>query len=54
MVKLEINGTVPLCFMKEKSSFIAFSPALDLSTCGKTFEEAKTNFSEALEIMSRI
>jgi len=47
---LEIKGTVPLCFMKEKKSFIAFSPALDLSTCGRTFEEAKTNFTEALDI----
>jgi len=36
--------------MKEKGSFVAFSPALDLSTCGKTFEEAKKNFSEALDI----
>ena len=48
--KIKISGTIPLCFMKEKKSFIAFSPALDLSTCGKTFEQAKKNFSEALEI----
>jgi len=50
MQKFEIDGTVPLCFLKEKNSFIAFSPALDLSTCGRTFEEAKRNFAEALEI----
>ena len=49
-VNIHIKGTIPLCFMKEKKSFIAFSPALDLSTCGKTFEEAKANFKEALEI----
>lgn len=48
--KIKIVGTIPLCFMREKKSFIAFSPALDLSTCGRTFEEAKTNFAEALEI----
>lgn len=50
MQKIKISGTIPLCFMKEKKSFIAFSPALDLSTCGRTFEEAKKNFAEALEI----
>jgi hypothetical protein len=49
--KIKITGTIPLCFMKEKKSFIAFSPALDLSTCGRTFKEAKNNFAEALEIL---
>jgi predicted RNase H-like HicB family nuclease len=48
--KVKIKGTIPLCFMREKDSFIAFTPALDLSTCGRTFEEAKKNFAEALEI----
>jgi len=50
MKKIEIKGSIPLYFMKEKHSFIAFSPALDLSTCGRTFEEAKKNFAEALDI----
>ena len=36
--------------MREKDSFIAFTPALDLSTCGRTLEEAKKNFAEALVI----
>jgi predicted RNase H-like HicB family nuclease len=50
MSKVKIAATIPLCFLKEKNTFIAFSPALDLSTCGRTFDEAKKNFSEALEI----
>jgi predicted RNase H-like HicB family nuclease len=50
MKKIKIKGGLPLCFMKEGKSYIAFSPALDLSTCGRTFEEAKSNFTEALEI----
>jgi predicted RNase H-like HicB family nuclease len=50
MPKKTILVGLPICFMKEKGSFVAFSPALDLSTCGKTFEEAKKNFAEALDI----
>ena len=50
MRKVRINSTIPLCFLKENKTFIAFAPALDLSTCGRTFEEAKKNFAEALEI----
>jgi predicted RNase H-like HicB family nuclease len=46
----KINGTIPVFFTKEKESFVAFSPALDLSTCGPTIEEARRNFAEALEI----
>ena len=48
--KIKIAASIPLCFLKEGKSFVAFSPALDLSTCGKTYEEAKKNFQEALEI----
>jgi hypothetical protein len=48
--RIRIKGKLPLCFMREKESFIAFSPALDLSTCGRSLEEAKKNFIEALDI----
>ena len=51
MQKVKIKGTIPLCFMREKDSFVAFTPALDLSTCGRTYEEAKKNFAEALDIL---
>lgn len=37
-------------FLKEGSKFIAYSPALDISTCGKTFEKASKRFEELVEI----
>ena len=37
-------------FLKEEDTTIAYSPALDLSTCGRTFEEAKVNFERAVDI----
>ena len=37
-------------FTKEGETFIAYSPALDLSSCGGTFEEAQRNFEEAADI----
>lgn len=43
-----IRGNLPLVFMKEKKTFIAYTPALDLATHGKTQKEAKKNFDEAL------
>lgn len=42
-----INISVPVTFLKEGSKFIAYTPALDLSTCGNTFEHAQKRFSEA-------
>ena len=36
-----------IIFLREKKRFVAYSPALDLSTSGKTFEEAKKRFAEA-------
>lgn len=36
--------------LKRKNNFIAYAPALSLSTCGHTFEEAKKNFAEAVNI----
>lgn len=43
-VKLTVN------FFRERNKFIAYSPALDISTCGDSFEEAKKNFEELVEI----
>lgn len=36
--------------MKEAKTFVAYSPALDLSTVGKTSEEAMARFQEAANI----
>ncbi len=48
MEKQSIPKTIPLLIMKEKELYVAFSPALELSTCGKTVQEARQNFTEAL------
>ncbi len=37
-------------FYREGNKFIAFSPALDLSTCGDTQEQARKRFEEALQL----
>lgn len=41
---------LPVSFLKEADQFVAYTPALDLSTSGSTLEEAKNNFTEAVEI----
>jgi len=41
---------LPVSFIRESDQFVAYTPALDLSTFGKTLEEAKKNFSEAVEV----
>ena len=41
---------LPVSFLREGKQYIAYTPALDLSTCGKTFKEAKKRFGEIVEI----
>lgn len=48
--KLKINGNISVLFMKQDGYFICYTPVLDLSTCGKTYEEAESNFEEVLNI----
>jgi predicted RNase H-like HicB family nuclease len=42
----KINFKLSVLFLREGEKFIAFSPALDLSTSGETFEEVKKRFAE--------
>ena len=41
---------LPVTFIEEGDSVIAYTPALDLSTCGSTREEAKQMFDEIVKI----
>ena len=41
---------LPVSFLRESDQFVAYTPALDLSTSGHTLEEAKKNFTEAVEL----
>jgi len=45
-----MNVKLPVIFLKEGSKFIAYTPALDISTCGETFEESKKKFEELVDI----
>lgn len=46
----KIQFSLSTLIIKEGKSFVAYSPALDLSTVGDTFDEAKNRFEEAVEI----
>lgn len=41
-----LHLNLPVTFLREKKRFVAYSPALDLSTSGKNFEEAQKRFVE--------
>lgn len=41
---------LPVSFLREADQFVAYTPALDLSTSGNTLEEVKKNFAEAVDI----
>lgn len=43
----ELFFNLPVTFLKEKDRFVAYTPALDLSTSGETLEEARKRFVEA-------
>jgi len=49
MKRLRIR--VPVSIFREGKRFVAYSPALDLSTSGKTLPETRRRFSEAVEIL---
>jgi predicted RNase H-like HicB family nuclease len=46
----DIQTTLPVTFLREGRMIVAYTPALDISTCGRTYEEAKHNFEELLDI----
>ncbi len=41
---------LPVIFLKEGGKFIAYTPALDISTCADTFDKAKERFEELTNI----
>lgn len=41
---------IPVIFFKEGNKVVAYSPALELSTCGDTEDQARTRFKEAVKI----
>jgi hypothetical protein len=45
-----IKTQLSVIIMKEGDYFIAYAPALDFSTCGKSVEEAQRMFAEGVNI----
>ncbi|OHB16423.1 MAG: hypothetical protein A2431_01865 [Candidatus Zambryskibacteria bacterium RIFOXYC1_FULL_39_10] len=49
-MKARMKINVPVSYFKEDKSFVAYTPALDLSSAGKTLKEAEKNIAEAVSI----
>ena len=41
---------IPTAALKERKRYVIYTPALDLSTSGRTLKEAKKRFSEAVGV----
>jgi hypothetical protein len=50
MSKVKLGVNIPVSILKEGNKFIAYSPAFDLSTSGKNYNEVKRRFAEIVEI----
>jgi len=50
MKKLNFQASLPVTFLREGDQFVAYTPGLDLSTTGDTFEQAKKRFGEIVQI----
>jgi len=50
MNKVNLQFTLPVSILREGKQYVAYTPALDLSTSGKTFAQAKKRFEEAVNI----
>ena len=42
-----VEAKIPVLFFQEGKKVVAYSPALDLSTCGDTEQQARKRFGEA-------
>ena len=49
-MKMRLHFKLPVSFIKEGDKFIAYTPALDLSTAGDSFEQARTRFEKVVDI----
>lgn len=50
MKNVNFEVALPVTFLREGDAFVAYTPALDLSTSGSTFEQAQNRFVEAVQI----
>lgn len=47
---MKLYVSLPVSILREKNRYIAYTTALDLSTSGRTYQEAKRRFGEAVNI----
>jgi len=45
-----VDIKVPVIIFKENNQYVAYSPALDLSTCGENYDVITRRFNDAAEI----
>src|SRR3989338_8575209 len=50
MTKVATQFNLSLTIFREGNKFVAYTPALDLSTSGDTFDQVKKRFGEAVTI----
>lgn len=50
MKKNDLKISLPIIVFKEGTSYVAYSPALDLSTSAKTYSKAQERFREAMHV----
>ena len=50
MNKFAIKFSLPVSILKEGKTFVAYTPALDLSTSGDSLKGARKNFNEAVNL----
>lgn len=50
MSNSKIAFDLPVSILKEGDVFVAYSPAIEVSTVGETFQEAQQRFEEAANI----
>jgi len=50
MKKLALETQLQVSIIREGKKFIAYAPALDLSTSGNNYEEVKNRFNEIVHI----
>ena len=48
--KIQLDFNIPVKLFKEGQSYVAYTPVLDLSSCGKTEKKALQNISEAAQL----
>lgn len=45
-----LQFSIPVSIIKDGNAFVAYTPALDISTCAASIIEAKRQFAELIEI----